>query len=110
MITGRPPFMHSNQSKLANLIKSGSIIFPDPVRHKIPMSDEVKDLITRLLDKNPKTRIGSNGDADEIINHPWFQDGSLDFAQIMEKSMEAPFVPDLSKLDSQKEEEKQAEP
>jgi serine/threonine protein kinase len=31
------------------------------------MSEEIKDLIVRLLDKNPKTRIGSLGDADEIV-------------------------------------------
>ena len=80
------------------------------MRHNIPMSEEVKDLIKRLLDKNPKTRIGSKGDADEIINHPWFQDGSLDFGQIMERTMKAPFVPDLSKLSAQKAEEEKQEP
>ena len=73
------------------------------------MSEEVKDLISRLLDKNPKTRIGSNGDADEIINHPWFQDGSLDFAQILERTAEAPFVPDMSKLSQSKAEEEKKE-
>jgi len=64
------------------------------------MSEEVKDLISKLLDKNPKTRIGSKEDADEIINHPWFQDGSLDFEKILNKTMKAPFVPDLVKLNA----------
>jgi len=36
------------------------------------MSDELKDIIKKLLDKNPLTRLGSKGDADEIVNHPWF--------------------------------------
>jgi serine/threonine protein kinase len=36
------------------------------------MSDNVKDLIIRLLEKNPKSRIGSKLDADEIKQHPWF--------------------------------------
>jgi protein-serine/threonine kinase len=67
MITGRPPFMNKNHHKLGILIRQGQIIFPDPVRHGIPMSEEIKDLIVRLLDKNPKTRIGSLGDADEIV-------------------------------------------
>lgn len=66
------------------------------------MSEEVKDLITRLLDKNQKTRIGSKEDADEIINHPWFQDGSIDFESLLNRTMKAPFIPDLSKLDSSK--------
>lgn len=36
------------------------------------MSEDLKDLIKKLLDKNPESRLGSNGDADEIVNHPWF--------------------------------------
>jgi serum/glucocorticoid-regulated kinase 2 len=98
MITGRPPFMHSNQNKLANLIKSGNVIFPDPVRHNIPMSDNVKDLISKLLDKNPKTRIGTADDANEILSHPWFADGSINVDDVMNRKMTAPFIPDLSKL------------
>ena len=54
------------------------MIFPHPERHGIPMSDELKDLITRLLDKNPATRLGSVNDADDIVNHPWFTSG-IDF-------------------------------
>ena len=53
MATGRPPFMHSNHHKLGVLIREGVIIFPHPERHGIPMSDNLKDLINKLLDKNP---------------------------------------------------------
>lgn len=67
MITGRPPFMNKNHHKLGILIRQGAIIFPDPVRHGIHMSEEIKDLIKKLLEKNPQTRIGSSGDADEIV-------------------------------------------
>ena len=33
------------------------------------MSDNVKDLISMLLKKNPKKRLGYNGGIDEIISH-----------------------------------------
>ena len=96
MITGRPPFMNKNHHKLGLLIRQSNVIFPDPVRHGIPMSDELKDLITGLLDKNPAKRLGSNGDADQIVNHPWFKD--IDWDKLMKKQIKAKFVPDLEKM------------
>jgi len=59
MATGRPPFMHKNHFTLGNLIRTATIIFPDPVKHQIIMSDTLKDLISRLLDRNVSTRLGS---------------------------------------------------
>jgi serine/threonine protein kinase len=44
--TGRPPFLDKNNHRLGLLIKKGKIIFPDPVKHKIDMSEEMKDFIT----------------------------------------------------------------
>ena len=96
MVTGRPPFMNKSHHKLGILIRQGNVIFPDPVRHGIPMSNELKDLITKLLDKNPKTRIGSKNDADEIVNHPWFK--NFDWQKLMKKELQAPFVPDADFL------------
>lgn len=73
MVTGRPPFMHENNHKLGQLIRSGKIIFPNAERHGIPMSDEIKDIITKLLNKDQSQRLGSINDADDIVNHPWFK-------------------------------------
>lgn len=36
------------------------------------MSDESKDFIGKLLDKDPSKRLGVNG-PDDVINHPWFK-------------------------------------
>jgi serine/threonine protein kinase len=96
MITGRPPFMNANHHRLGVLIRQGVIIFPDAVRHGIPMSDELKDLIEKLLDKDPKTRIGSKNDADEIVNHPWFK--GFDWDGLMAKTIVAPFIPEVEKI------------
>jgi serine/threonine protein kinase len=67
------------------------------------MSDELKDLITRLLDKDPKTRLGSTTDADEVVNHAWFRD--LDWEGLMKKTIDLPFKPDMDKIKNKKVEE-----
>lgn len=59
--TGRTPFLHKNTHQTTKLIKSGKIIFPDPIKHKIDMTEEMKDIITELLQKDPKKRLGRNG-------------------------------------------------
>jgi serine/threonine protein kinase len=78
MATGRPPFMNKSHHKLGILIRTGKIIFPDPVRHNIFMTEELKDIILKvspllsnllkLLERDPKKRLGSGPeDANEII-------------------------------------------
>lgn len=100
MITGRPPFMNKNHHKLGLLIRQGEVIFPDPVRHGIPMSAELRDIICKLLEKDPKKRLGTNGDADEVVNHPWFKD--TDWDGIMNKTIKAKFIPELDKMKKDK--------
>ena len=64
------------------------------------MSNECKDFISKLLDKNPSTRLGSKkgagGDVNEIINHPWIKD-TIDINAILDKEIKAPVVPKLAK-------------
>lgn len=67
------------------------------------MSDEIKDLITRLLDKDPKTRLGSTTDADEVVNHAWFRE--LDWEGLMNKTIDLPFKPDMDKIKNKKVDE-----
>lgn len=64
------------------LIKKGKIIFPDPVKHKIDMTEEMKDFITKLLDRDPNTRLGANG-YKEVLDHPWLKD--IDFDAVYNK-------------------------
>ena len=92
MATGRPPFMDKNNHKLGKLIREGPIIFPDPVRHKISMSEELKDLISRLLNRDSSKRLGCEGrDFEEIKEHPFFKD--FDFRALEAKEMESPYLP-----------------
>lgn len=76
-----------------DLIQNFPVKFPDPVKHKIVMSEELKDIITKLLDKNNKTRLGSTNDVTEIINHPWFAD--IDITAIIDKRVKPDYVPTI---------------
>lgn len=52
------------------------------------LTEETKDLISRLLVKEPSQRLGANS-ISELMNHPFFSD--LDFNNLY--SIEAPLVP-----------------
>lgn len=82
LVTGRPPFFNSNHKKLGTLIVKASIIFPDPVKHKIMMSENLKDFIWKLLDRDPASWLGKNG-PEEIMRHAWFDD--MDFNKLIKK-------------------------
>ena len=48
MIVGIPPFYHKNKKKMYYLIKEAPLRFPDPIKHGVSVSDEAKDLITKV--------------------------------------------------------------
>ena len=75
------------------LIENGSIRWPDPVKHGINVSEEVKDLITKLLEKNKMQRLGQKGGVDEVIKHPWF--ASLDIDSLLKKKIVPAFRPEI---------------
>lgn len=65
------------------------------MRHKIPMSDELKDLIEKLLDRNPQKRLGSgDNDANELVSHPFFE--GFDWDALIKKEIPADFIPEIS--------------
>ena len=118
MATGRPPFMHKNHHQLGLLIRNGNIIYPDPERHKIFMSENLKDLISKvsirfnifflqLLDRNVATRLGSKGDVNEVISHPWFAD--VDFEVLQRREIEPPYKPDPEQMTLKETEIKEME-
>lgn len=95
MLFGMTPFYNQNQRKLLKKIKTSKVLFPDKTKFKIDYSDEIMDLIIRLLDKDRATRMGSNGGAKEILSHPLFK--KWDHNKILNKTMEPPFKPDANK-------------
>ena len=90
MLCGLPPFYVENLDKMYELIKTSSVKFPK----RINLSEDAKDIIRKLLEKDPKKRMGSQKGIEEIKNHPFF--ASIDFDMIVQKKIKAPFIPELS--------------
>jgi len=63
MLIGTTPFYNSNRNRMLKNIKQGSVVFPDKKRFKIDYSDELEDLIRKLVTVNPADRIGHTNDA-----------------------------------------------
>ena len=69
MLVGITPYFSTNRETLEDNILHGKLKMPRKV------SDEVKDLIIGLLNRNPRKRLGSSpGEmgAHEIMRHPFF--------------------------------------
>lgn len=64
-LVGVPPYYSDNIEKLYENIQSGPIQFP---KHMSPVA---RDLISKLMIRNPMTRLGFNG-AQEIKDHAFF--------------------------------------
>ena len=64
---GYKPFDCEDDDDLNQKIKNGEFIFPETEWEHI--SDEAKDLIIKLLDIDPETRLDNEG----ILSHPWIQ-------------------------------------
>ena len=75
------------------LIQQAPLRWPDPVKHGITVSDEAKDLITRLLVKDRKQRLGQKGGVDDVLGHPFFKD--MDFDAILKKKIKPDFIPEI---------------
>jgi len=97
MLIGIPPFYHKNKATMYKMIAEKEPRFPDPVKHGIGVSEQAEDLIKKLLTKDPKKRLGSETGANEILEHPFFDD--LDIDDLMEKKITAEYVPDINEND-----------
>mmetsp|Transcript_18998 Transcript_18998/g.26818 ORF Transcript_18998/g.26818 Transcript_18998/m.26818 type:complete len:130 (+) Transcript_18998:2394-2783(+) len=92
MVVGQTPFYVEGTDQI-NLFKSiVAGVYPDP--HPDVMSDECKDICSRLLQTDPSKRLGSlySGPKD-IFRHAWF-DG-FDFGKLRCKELDAPWVPEV---------------
>lgn len=68
MVTGNPPFFTQDQDLMYQNIIENKLVF-----HEY-FSEEFKDLLSKLLDKDPKKRIGINNDKTDLKSHKFFED------------------------------------
>ena len=65
-LCGYPPFNGSSEEKIIRRVIDGTLVFPKEEWSHI--SDEAKNLITRMLTYNPEHR----PTADQVLQDPWF--------------------------------------
>ncbi|OAA66527.1 serine/threonine-protein kinase [Niveomyces insectorum RCEF 264] len=88
MLTGLPPFYHENTNEMYRKILSEPLYFPGS--DIVPPA--AKDLLTKLLNRNPAERLGANGSA-EIKAHRFFD--AIDWRKLLQRKYEPAFKPNV---------------
>ncbi|KAH8676174.1 serine/threonine-protein kinase psk1 [Xylariales sp. PMI_506] len=87
LMTGNPPFRGGNHAKIQQNILKQKLVLP------YFLSPDAKDLLTRLLNKNPKKRLGGcmPKDLQSIKKHRFFR--KIDWKKLAAKEIEPPIQP-----------------
>jgi serine/threonine protein kinase len=88
MLEGLPPFYSEEKDELLDNIIKMTLQLP----HHI--SDKAKDLLMKLLEKEPSKRLGHKRGAEEIKEHPWFE--SVNWNEVLRRKVK-PYTPYLYK-------------
>jgi serine/threonine protein kinase len=93
MCCGWSPFYAEDTQQMYKNIAFGKVRFP-----RDALSNEGRNLVKGLLNRNPRHRLGANGDAAELKAHEFFHD--VDWVALARKNLVPPFKPKLkSELD-----------
>ena len=92
MLTSVNPYESRTKDQLYQKIKSFSNRQILPNKSRIPYSDEFEDLVSKLLHKDPKKRLGATGDASEVLKHSWFANINVEDLEL--RRIEPEFVPE----------------
>jgi len=68
LLVGTPPFNADSVNFMRQLVNESELQFP----RNLSISDDAKDLISRLLTKSKSERLGHVHDLSEVKMHPWF--------------------------------------
>uniref|UniRef100_A0A672M1Q8 non-specific serine/threonine protein kinase n=1 Tax=Sinocyclocheilus grahami TaxID=75366 RepID=A0A672M1Q8_SINGR len=89
MMCGRLPFYNQDHEKLFELILMDEIRFPRT------LGPEAKSLLSGLLQKDPKQRLGGGpDDAKETMQHKFF--AGIEWQDVYEKKLVPPFKPQVT--------------
>eukprot|EP00128_Syssomonas_multiformis_P004724 Colp12_sorted_trinity150504_noHs@10514 len=99
MLTGAPPFVANNRKKTMEKILRERLYLPHY------LSPDGKDLLRKLLKRNPAARLGSSDDGgQQVMQHPFF--AAIDWEALYNRQVAPPFKPrvmdenDVSNFDS----------
>lgn len=95
LTVGIPPFYSQNVNEMYNKIQHGVLRFP-PF-----LSEGCKQLIVGLLNRDPKKRLGSNKDFEDLKTAAFFNDqpGGWDWDKVYAKEVHAPFKPKVKGIE-----------
>jgi len=86
-LSGWPPFYDKVFAKLTEKILTKPLRFPPKYR----VSTAAQQALSGLLDRNPRTRLGSERGVDDIKSTEFFS--HIDFDALMRREVDPPFVP-----------------
>merc|ERR1711964_137232 len=87
LVAGKWPYTGDNKNQLYEAIRK------DPVDFNVEgvvMSSQLKEFITKLLEKDPNERLGHNG-ADKVLEEAWIRD----WKDKKFKTLQPPYIPVL---------------
>ncbi|CAO3616287.1 unnamed protein product [Cunninghamella echinulata] len=91
MLTGYTPFRSGNKKKTLDAIQKKKLQLP------YFLSSDAKDLLSRLLRKNPNTRLGCGNDGiKKIKSHGFFR--KIDWKKLKARELIPPIIPVVVKL------------
>ncbi|KAK2943216.1 putative protein kinase [Blattamonas nauphoetae] len=85
LLTGLPPFYSENVNQMYDNILHQRLNFPPEV------TAPARDIITKLLHRNPALRLGSRNGAEEIKSHPFF--APINWDDVYNKKYTPEFIP-----------------
>ncbi|KAI1814701.1 serine/threonine-protein kinase sck1 [Poronia punctata] len=88
MCCGWSPFYAEDTQQMYKNIAFGKVRFP-----RDTLSQEGRNFVKGLLNRNPKHRLGAVSDAEELKRHPFFAD--VDWESLAKKLITPPFKPKL---------------
>eukprot|EP00732_Lithocolla_globosa_P004067 Lithocolla_globosa_v1_NODE_3533_length_1645_cov_48.722642.p1 type:complete len:492 gc:universal NODE_3533_length_1645_cov_48.722642:1605-130(-) len=88
MLVGLPPFYSRDCNEMYDRILHDKLRFPSHV------SEPAKALITELLQRDPKLRLGTVGDAEDVRRHQFFE--GIDWGKLLRKEYRPPFNPNVN--------------
>jgi len=88
MCCGWSPFYAEDTQQMYKNIAFGKVRFP-----RDALSQEGRNFVKGLLNRNPSHRLGAKGDAEELMAHAFFHD--IDWNALSRKLTQPPFKPKL---------------
>ena len=96
LLFGVPPFYDIDNSKMEKKILNDELVFPKFTE----ISENINDLLKKLLIKNPSERLGGKDGFEEIKKHPFFE--GINFDDIINKKVDIEYKPSVENAEKER--------